>query len=366
MVGPKSGPAEGRPQLRGTPWYRRHVPRVASELLEFSYSFIAFAKLWLAYHRYRPDLVYERYNLFLPSGLWLKRLVGIPLLVEVNAPLADERAATSGLALRALARWTEEIVWRGADVVLPVTEVLGRMVAAAGVPSERIVVVPNGVYRELLKEPMEIGAAKRLLGLEGRLILGFTGFVRPWHGLDLVLSLIAEMGDAANLHLLVVGDGPARPALEAKARELGVTSRVTYTGVVDRAAVAAYVAAFDIALQPDVTRYASPLKLFEYMAMARPIIAPAAANIREVLEDGVTALLFDPAQSGALATAIRRLVCDGDLRVALGAAARRSLIQRRMTWDDNASRVIALAEKLIARGTSFADRSASDLSRAKS
>lgn len=348
-VGPR---AASSPELRATPWYRRRVPRVVSELLEFGYSFVALARLLKAYRRHRPDILYERYNLFLPAGIWLKKLTGVPMIAEVNAPLAKERAETSGLSAAWLARWSERSVWRGADAVLPVTEVLARTIVEAGAEPGGIVIIPNGIDREILQLDLDVDSAKRRLGLQGRLVLGFTGFVRPWHGLDRVLELMAEIGGEIDCSLLVVGDGPARPALEEKARRLGVADRVVYTGVLDRARVAEHVLAFDVALQPDVTPYASPLKLFEYMALAKPIVAPATPNIQEVLENERTALLFDRSHPDAFAQAIRRLCRDRELRAALGCAARATIVGRDMTWDGNARRVSGLAERLCRSRTS--------------
>jgi glycosyltransferase involved in cell wall biosynthesis len=93
-------------------------------------------------------------------------------------------------------------------------------------------------------------------------------------------------------------------------------------------------------LQPRAVRYASPLKLFEYMACGRAIVAPNQPNIREILTSGENAILFDPEESGALWRAIRHLAADPQLRERLGCAARRTLDERDYTWQGNASKVI--------------------------
>src|SRR5262249_27488858 len=103
----------------------------------------------------------------------------------------------------------------------------------------------------------------------------------------------------------------------------------------------------DIALQPEVTPYASPLKLFEYMALGRAIVAPDAENIREILEDKVDGLLFAPGDIEALSDAIRRFASDDELRLRLGSAARRKIKSRNLTWRGNAERVAALAADLV-------------------
>ena len=157
-------------------------------------------------------------------------------------------------------------------------------------------------------------------------------------------ALIRSMAaDPAPLSLTLVGDGPARPGLEALAQELRVSVR--FTGVVAHELVPAAVAEFDIALLPKVVPYASPLKIFDYMAAGRPIVAPDQPNIREILTDGVDALLFDPARPEALWAAVRRLVDDAGLRERLGRAGRAELERRDYTWAGNARRIAALYQQ---------------------
>lgn len=326
---------------------KRWVPKVAYELMEFAYAWYAYNCLKRAYLDHRPDVLYERYNLFLPSGLWLKRRFGVPMLCEVNAPISEERAKFDGLALRRLAEWSERVVWRGADFVLPVTDVLAGYLRKADVPDDRIAVIPNGINRDRFDGRIDRDAAKSRLGLNGRLVLGFTGFMRPWHGLDRVVDFIADSDPAMGLHFLVVGEGPAQAPLEARAVARGVTDRITFAGLVGRDDIARYVEAFDIALQPDVVPYASPLKLFEYMASGSAIIAPDTDNIREVLTDGSDALLFRPGDDGDFRSGLERLCRDGELRRKVGAAAARTIDEKGFTWDANARRVEELCLRLI-------------------
>lgn len=321
------------------------LPKALYECAEYGYSYPAFARLRAKARELQPNVLYERYNLFYHAGVWAKRRLELPLILEINAPLAEERARHGGLALKGMAQRSEQAIWRAADMTLPVTNALADYVRAAGVPDERITVIQNGVDAEFLvdRDPRII---RERYNLTGKLVLGFTGFVRDWHRLDRVVRFIADAG-RSDLHLLLVGDGPVRPALEQLAREWGVADQVTIAGVVQREAVPDYVAAFDIALQPAATDYASPLKIFEYMALAKPILAPAQANIAEVLAGGSEAVLFDAADDEAFAAGLQRLVDDKELRIRLGAAAKARLIREDFTWAGNAARVEAIAEQLI-------------------
>lgn len=330
---------------------KRWMPGAAYEALELSYALADYRRLAAVIRRFRPDVIYERYNLYFPSGVWARRRFGVPLMLEVNAPLFEERSKFGGLALPALARRTEQYAWRGADVVLPVTEVLAGRVAAAGVPRERIRVISNGINEEAFANLPSPQQAKRALGLEGRFVLGFVGFMRDWHGLDRVLRFMAEQ-PRRDLHALFIGDGPDRARLERIAAELGLADRLTVTGVLGRDRVPAAVAAFDLALQPAVVDYASPLKLFEYLYVGLPIVAPDSPNIREILVPDDNGLLFDPRSDASFFAALSRGLDDEVLRRRLARRARETVEQRGLTWNANARKVAALAAEILGAGRS--------------
>ncbi|GAB4522294.1 MAG: glycosyltransferase family 4 protein [Amphiplicatus sp.] len=327
--------------------WRRRLPRAAHELAELAYSLPAHARLARAARAFDPDILYERYNLFHHAGAWLARRRRLPFLLEVNAPLSRERAEHGGLALPGLARASERAVWRAADRVLPVSQALARLVEGAGVPPERITVIRNGVERAFL-DGADPAPARARYGLEGKTVLGFAGFARAWHGLDRVLYYLAARR-RDDLVFLLVGDGPARAPLETLARRLGVERRLVLAGVVQRAAMPGLIAAFDAALLPAAPVYAAPLKLMEYMALGRAILAPDQANIRELVEPGVEALLAPPEDDGAFFAALDGLVADAGLRARLGAAARARLIKDELTWQANAARVERLAASFLER-----------------
>lgn len=323
------------------------IPKLLYELLEFGYSGLEFAKLAAAILRHRPDAIYERANIYMLSGVWAARLFSLPLLLEVNSPLAEERAKFDGLAMPSFARWTEEVTWRRASYVLPVTAVLGGYVERAGVPAARIVVTSNGVNEEEFRL-VPPDARPALPGSFGPgPVLGFVGYVRAWHGLPQIVELLARDGDFADANLMVVGDGPGRADLERRAQELGVAHRVWITGLVERDALAAHISCFDIALQPEVTAYASPLKLFEYMALSRAIVAPDAPNIREVLSHQADSLLFEANSPKSLGDAIRLLVRDCGLRARLGAGAADKIRRDDISWARNARRAMSLVRAAL-------------------
>lgn len=328
---------------------RARLPKAVYELLELAYTLVAYRRLSSAAREFKPDVIYERYNLFLLAGAMLKGRTGLPLLLEVNAPLAEERGKFGGLGLPRLARWAESKAWRAADFVLPVTDVLADHVRAVGVPDSRIVVVPNGINEAHFAAAPSQAQAKTALGWPDALVLGFTGFVRDWHGMDRVIRWMASPAAPAQARLLIVGDGPVRAELEQLAVCLHLGERVRFTGVVHRDRVPGLVAAFDVALQPAVVAYASPLKLIEYLALGKAIVAPNQPNIAEVLTDGVNALLFEADDVAGLERSLARLAHEPALRQRLGEGARATIARMQLTWAGNARKAVELAIKAGAR-----------------
>lgn len=329
-------------------WQRLSLPRTAVEILEIAYNRRARTMLRAAAAKLRPHLVYERHALHCRAGLDVARELSVPLLLEVNSPMADEMEKLSLLRLPRRARATERLVLSGADRVLAVTEVLGNRLVELGAKKDSVRVIGNGAQPERYDNAAHGKGAEirsRWNLPEGAVVLGFVGYMRPWHRLDLVLRLM-QRPQFQNVHLVLLGDGPALPGLRAQAEQAGIATRVHALGKVPGAMVPAHVCAFDIALIPAINEYASPLKLFDSLAAGVATIAPDQPNLREVVGHGVHALLFQKDNEESLAENLLRLVDDTSLRQRLGAAGEFMLRQRNYTWDGNAMRVEAIAAEL--------------------
>ena len=318
------------------------LPRQVYELAEIAYSWVAYRRLVAAIRDDRPDGIYERYNLYLLAGIWAKKRFGLPLILEVNAPMAVERRQYGGLSWPRLADWAELYVWKNADVILPVTKVLADYMVTKGIDPARIRVIPNGINEDHYKNLPSTTEAKSNLGLDGRLVVGFTGFVREWDRLDRIMVWIAKHVAQYNVHLLVIGDGPARAEIESCAAQLGVADRLSFTGAVPREQVPALSMAFDIALQTALVPYASPLCLFEYLALGKAIVAPDQPNHHEILTSGVDALLYGPDDLAGIEKALEALCEDGVLRVRIAAAAPELILRKELTWRQHAKKVANL------------------------
>jgi glycosyltransferase involved in cell wall biosynthesis len=291
---------------------------------------------------FRPDAIYERYSLFGTAGAMLAHDLGVPHLLEVNAPLADEHARYRGLAEVEDAVRVERRVVRAASRVIAVSPAIERWLRGIGVG--RLTVLPNAVDPERFRPLDEARAAARgTLGAESRPVVGFVGTLKPWHDLTTLVRALALL-DEKRPALLVVGDGPGREHLAAEAARARV--QVTFTGALPHERVPAHLAAVDVAVAPyarDDGFYFSPLKLVEYLAAAKPVVAADVGEIRHCVRPGETGFLYPPSDAAALATAIRDVLADPAHSAAL-AAAGRAHVRADHTWRANARCVAALAE----------------------
>jgi glycosyltransferase involved in cell wall biosynthesis len=300
------------------------------------------------------DLVYERSALFGTAGLAVARALGVPLILEVNAPLSEEQERHRELAYRKTASELEQTVARSADHVLAVSSLLGRRLVAAGVPAKRVTVLANAVDPERFEDTGVAGDALRArLGLANSLIVGFLGTLKPWHDVATVVRAVARLRRNGTMapHLLVVGDGPEREALEELARSEGIGDAATFAGSVPHADVASYLGAFDVAVVPYEripSFYFSPLKLFEYLAAGRPVIAADVGDIGHCIRHGETGFLYPAGETEALAGAIEVLLADRP-RARRLARAGQEHVRTHHTWERNAKRVVELADDLLSR-----------------
>jgi glycosyltransferase involved in cell wall biosynthesis len=324
------------------------LPGALYELAEVTYSLVALRRLHKAVTAFKPDVIYERYALFQPAGVWVQRLTGIPLLLEVNAPYAKARRKYANLKMGWLADFVERYTFRRATRVFPVTSVLGKILEGMGVSADRIRVIPNAINPKDYTSLPTVEEAKARFGLQGRTVIGFIGFVREWDQLDRIVAWLGKRPANDPACLMVVGDGPVRHELEAQAKALGISDKLVFTGVVPRDSVPLAAMAFDVALQTALVPYASPLCLFEYMALGKAILAPDQPNHHEVLQRGLDCEMYEPTSADGVEAGLERLATDAALRKRLGLAAHRSFEQRAFIWSGNAQRVVATACEVLA------------------
>jgi len=304
----------------------------------------------------RPDFLYERYVRGASAGARLAAEFHLPFILEMNTsftfPLEwwDDH---SPLVPWAVAR-TERRNTTAADRVVVVSSHLRDYLRGTGVPDEKLELMFNAAdidrFRTNASQAHEI---RERYGLgERTIVVGFVGSLKPWHGVDVLLKSFHEsLKEHPGLRLLIVGDGPMRHFLESFTRSALATDCVTFTGPVAHAQTPAYIAAMDIAVAPappSPSNHLSPLKLFEYMASSRPIIAAAYSDIPKIVQHRENGILVDPGSVDQIAAAILELARDVDFRHRLGRSAQQT-VRHSYTWQQNAERILALFSDIEAR-----------------
>ena len=293
--------------------------------------------------RLRPELIYERLSLFGTAGMQVAAQTGARHVLEINALLTAEESAWRGLHLVALAGEREAAVLRAADLRVAVSDEVRRAAApfAAGGAS---ITVPNGVDTDLFESRPDRQRARAAFGLPtGGALLGFTGSIRPWHGLDTAIAALAELPE--HVELVVAGDGPVRVQLEQQALALGVGHRVRWLGALAHERVPQMLAACDLALAPypELPNFGfSPLKLYEYLAAGVPVVASDIGQIRLALSGGRWGRLVPPGDASALAAAVTSELADLPAAKVRAEAAREYAMSRH-GWTERATRILRAA-----------------------
>lgn len=322
-----------------------HASRVGQEVRNLLYN-QRLGGVAEAYRSWAPDVVYERYALFGFGGLELARALGVPHVLEVNAPLCLEQERVRGLHLGELARALETRVWCATDGVLAVSEELRAEALSRGADPQRVHVLANGVdAARFVARPDAAARTRAALSLGDGPVIGFVGSLKSWHGTEVLLDAFATLVPRRpQARLLVVGDGPMAESLRQQAERLGVAAAVRFTGAVEHAQVADLIAAMDVTAAPYLASedfYFSPIKVYEYLAAGKPVVASRLGQIVALVESD----LVRPVEAGDAAALARAL--DAVLeapQAALAQAARgRDWVLRERTWVANARRALEIA-----------------------
>lgn len=314
------------------------------------------------------DAVYERYSLFSTAGAQ----AGVPMILEVNAPLIDEQGTHRTLIDAEEAVQATRDSFAAASVISCVSEPVANWTLTHGAEASRVVVTPNGVNTErIVPATRPVGSLAAADGTDAAdgtgqvadaadgsreiaaspatpLTVGFVGTLKPWHGTDVLLHAVAAATQPMRLE--IAGAGPELEALKALAKELGIEDRTVFHGAIAPELMPRILTRFDVATAPyplAEDHYFSPLKVYEYLAAGLPTVASAIGAIPAILDEGRIGVLVEPGNVEALAAALDELAVNGARRAELAVAAREAAEQDH-SWR---SRVVDLLTLLAGSST---------------
>lgn len=292
------------------------------------------------------DAIYERYSLWSAAGVRAAHKLKIPCIVEVNSPLVLEQQRYRKLVSEDLAKSIEQEVFSSADVIFAVSDQVQRYVTSRINRPNDVNVLFNGVDTKRFNPWIE--AAQVVSIVSGEFVVGFVGSLKPWHGIEVLLDAFRFFQQRIpNAHLLMVGDGPMRGWVEGYVHASGLESRVTVTGWTNHDALPGLIQRMDVTVAPYPALdefYFSPLKVFEYLAMGKTVVASDIGQLNEIMEHGKNGILVESGEAVQLAEQLEFLYLDPIIRKRFGrAAARRA---KAFAWIENAKIVVDFLESL--------------------
>ncbi len=289
--------------------------------------------------RQRPDLLLVRSHLLTASSVPVSRRLGLPLIFELNAPAAESRLyLREYLHLPLIPETLEAWKLSKAHAITTVSSALKEhLVSRYGLPGGKITVVPNGADIDAFHPGLKVDSRLLETCRQGP-IVGYVGSFQRWSGIDMLSGVMKTVGRLRpDVRFVFVGDGPEASLLRRSSSDLG--DRVLFVGHVSHSRVPHLVAGFEIGILPEAAFYMSPLKVLEWMAAGKAVVAPAYGPLEELIDDGVHGLLFPPRDRSALTRAVLKLLDRPDLRKSLGRAAAARAASS-LSWKDNAEKVM--------------------------
>ena len=294
-------------------------------------------------------IIHERFNLLALGGVWASKSLGIPLVLEVNADLLAQRKlkGTPERGLRRLfAIWATRVCFHAATKIICISEGLkDHLRSAWNIEDNKLVVLPCAADVDAFGQMHNSESVRRALGLTAEPVVMWVGGFYPWHDLDLLLkSFILVLQRRSNARLVLVGDGPTRALVEQTVEQNGLGQSVIFTGAVPHTRVPDMLSIADVAVVPSSSVSAgrggtgTPLKLFEYMAAGKAIVATALSEAAEVIRHGHDGLLVEAGSVDKFAQAVLALLGDPLTRERLGKNARRRAVEQ-YSWEEYTRRL---------------------------
>ena len=288
------------------------------------------------------DILFERNSMHGFATAMASRRLSIPYVLMYDADFLMEHEFL-GIHHSRLEKWIAQLTaaynCHSANVIVCPSEVTRQhIIRSFRLNPDKVKTNPNGADLFEIPKLEEINLKKISLGLppESPIIM-YVGAFYAWHGLDdLIESFSWVVKDNPNSRLVLVGDGETRTALEEKVAACDLTANVFFTGKVDHREVPVLLSMADILVAPYpkqiIPQWQSPMKVFEYMAAAKPIVASDVGQISHVLKD--SGIVVSAGDITEFSKAIVRLLHDVDLRTQLGQKAYQKL-KTHFTWDQN-------------------------------
>ncbi len=267
---------------------------------------------------FKPQIIYERYSLYSVAGELIARKLKIPRILEINAPLATE--IKDRLHFPRLAQLSESHIFKNADYFIVVSPVLREQLLSLGIPQARIVIQPTAIDPEMFNASISPPPADLQNRCNGKVVIGYVGNLAHYHRLKFLFD-IAQNFKARQLPVLFLIIGGEQKRVEKYKNYVAqhdLRDYFIFTGSLNYKEVPAFLSMIDIGIIPHCYPWTAPIKMFEYAALKKPIIAPDYPAMRHFFHAEAYWLLFPPEDVSAIEERIMKLLSDTSLRKKIG------------------------------------------------
>ena len=268
-----------------------------------------------AINDFKPDLLYERSEYLQDSGALMAKHYQLQYYLEVNAPLVEEMYGFEGYSLyHKKAHKIEQFKLSTAHKIISVSSALSAYLANQyRIATNQFIVQPNCINPDQAQQADPQKAHKIIaFNQSAKKVIGFVGSMFPYHGVDKLIDAFAHVQSKhSNAILCIMGDGVVLPELKQMVTQLNLKDSVLFTGQIPHSEIMHYIAATDICIMAESNWYGSPVKIFEYGLMGKPIIAPLTIPVQDVMQDQIDGLLVNN-QPQMIASAINTLLEQPD------------------------------------------------------
>ncbi len=321
----------------------RYLPELIFELAELLYNFQALRQARRTLDSSKVDMIFERYAIFGMAGAYLSKKWNKPLIIEVNYTSCSALVRHRSALLKPLARRLDQGLFdRALGLVAVSSRLKQHLMEVYGIPPEKIIVLPNAADPDVFDVSRVV---RKSLPFTGGKIIGFVGGFYPWHGLDLLMSAFQSVAQkVSDARLLLVGDGPMMAEIRQRVHQSGLGDRVVLTGKVPHQDLPGYIANFYVGVMPDSNDYGSPMKIFEYMAMGKPVVVPDYPPLLDVVSDNEEGRVFPARNVQEMAACLEMLLTDTMAYQRMAEQARRKIVTKH-NWMDNGRAILSLCEQ---------------------
>jgi len=301
-----------------------------------------------------PDVVISRLTLYQFSSRFLCKRKGIPLIIEADNPPIYENNKFYGKDNFHLSRIAETIEQQNllqADAIIVLSNILKDFFIEKGIPEEKMIVIPNGADPEIFFPRPRDHELSEKYHLTDKKIVGWIGSLDGgWQGLGNLVRMTQDvLSQCDDILFMYVGGARNKLRFQELIQETGFSDRVILPGVVPYDEIPRYLSAMDIVIAPYPKMdfwYPSSMKVFEYMASGKAVVASDVGQIGEVIEDGQNGRLFDPDIKEDLTNKVIQLVKNPDLCDKLGENAHK-MVLRKYTWKGHAKKIETLFNHIL-------------------